>query len=168
MRNSILSRHGAVVVLAVILVAGCEQTAGIAPTSAPMTGEAGAMPSLPQFNDVFVPAGAKLYVERTIVLGENPWYGQLTLGTSSEPHALFEQYRRDMTGLGWQEVTSIRAQISTLTFTREDRVATVQIQASRLRGSEIVITVSPRGTGAASGGGKVLGGPVRPAPVQRQ
>lgn len=153
-----------------MLVGGCEQTAGIAPTSGPMTSDSGNAPALPQFNDVYVPAGAKLYVERTIVLGENPWYGQLTLGSSSEPHALFEQYRRDMVGLGWQEVTSIRAQISTLTFMREDRVATVQIQASRLRGAEIVITVSPRGTGggSASGGGKVLGGPARPAPVQRQ
>ena len=60
------------------------------------------MPSLPQFNDVFVPAGAKLYVERTIVLGENPWYGQLALGTSNDPPTLFDQYRRDMVGLGWQ------------------------------------------------------------------
>jgi hypothetical protein len=180
MLKSILSRRGALLVLAVILVGGCEQTAGIAPTSAPLMGDAGnALPSLPQFNDVFVPAGAKLYVERTIVLGENPWYGQLALGTSGEAHALFEQYRRDMTGLGWQEVTSIRAQVSTLTFLREDRVATVQIQALRLHGSDITITVSPRGKsgeamgggtmGGAPGGGMVRGGPpIRPAPVQRQ
>jgi hypothetical protein len=136
------------------------------------------MSTLPQFNDVFVPAGAKLYVERTIVVGENPWYGQLALGASGEAHALFEQYRRDMTGLGWQEIAGIRAQVSTLTFMREDRVATIQIQASRLRGSDITITISPRGTGGgatgggmmggAPGGGPARGGPIRPAPVQRQ
>ncbi len=173
MLKSVLARHGAIVVLATILVGGCEQTAGIAPTSGPVTSDAGGTPALPQFNDVFVPPGSKLYVERTIVLGENPWYGQLALATSGEAHALFEQYRRDMIGLGWQEVTSIRAQVSTLTFTREDRVATVQIQASRLRGSDVTITVSPRGTGGGSmgapGGGAVRGGPpIRPAPVQRQ
>ena len=170
MLNSILSRRGALLVLATILVGGCEQTAGIAPTTGPLTSDASnAPPALPQFNDVFVPSGAKIYVERTIILGENPWYGQLALGASSEAHALFEQYRRDMTGLGWQEITSIRAQVSTLTFMREDRVATVQIQASRLRGSEITITVSPRGAGASPGGSAVRGGPpIRPAPVQRQ
>lgn len=171
MLKPLLVRSVLVAAFAAILVAGCEQTSGIAPTSGPMLSDVGSSPALPQFNDVFVPAGAKLYVERTIVLGENPWYGQLALGTSNDPPALFEQYRRDMVGLGWQEVTSIRAQISTLTFMREDRVATVQIQASRLRGSEITITVSPRGTGAASGatgrGGPIVGGS-RPAPVQRQ
>lgn len=166
---------GVIPLLAAVLLGACEQTAGIAPTATPPSGDAGGAPGIPQFNDVLVPPGAKLYVERTIILGENPWYGQLALGVSGDPPALFEQYRRDMPGLGWQEVTSIRAAVSTLTFMRDDRVATVQIQASRLRGSEVMITVSPRGTGsAATGGGAIMGGatgrasPIRPAPVQRQ
>jgi len=171
MFKSPLARSAVVAAFAAILAGGCEQTSGIAPTTVPVLSDVSSAPALPQFNDVFVPAGAKLYVERTIVLGENPWYGQLALGTSNDPPALFDQYRRDMVGLGWQEVTSIRAQVSTLTFMREDRVATVQIQASRLRGSEITITVSPRGSGAAPGGpsgGAARGPSVRPAPVQRQ
>ncbi|MCC7017259.1 MAG: hypothetical protein IT564_08670 [Rhodospirillales bacterium] len=170
---------GIILFLSAILLGACEQTSAITPTTAPMSGDAGSAPGLPQFNDVLVPPGAKLYVERTMILGENPWYGQLTLGVSGDPPALFDQYRRDMPGLGWQEVTSIRATVSTLTFMRDDRVATVQIQASRLRGSEVVITVSPRGTGSATtGGGSTMGrapgggggqaSPIRPAPVQRQ
>ncbi|MEK7245417.1 MAG: hypothetical protein AAB223_05295 [Pseudomonadota bacterium] len=163
-------RNGTILLLAAVLLGACEQTAGIAPTSGPMLSDVSSAPGLPQFNDVLVPPGAKLYVERTLILGENPWYGQLVLGVSGEPPALFEQYRRDMQGLGWQEVTSIRAQVSVITFMREDRVATVQIQASRLRGSEVTITVSPRGgTGSATtGGAPGRGGPSRPAPVQRQ
>lgn len=159
-----------ILLLAAILLGACEQTTGITPTAGPMFSDVGSASGLPQFNDVLVPPGAKLYVERTLILGENPWYGQLALGVSSDPPALFEQYRRDMQGLGWQEVTSIRAAISVITFTREDRVATVQIQATRLRGSEIVITVSPRGgTGSATTGGVLgRGGPSRSAPVQRQ
>jgi hypothetical protein len=162
--------NGTILILAAVLLGACEQTAGITPTSAPALSDAGSAPGLPQFNDVLVPPGAKLYVERTIILGENPWYGQLALGISGEPAALFEQYRRDMPGLGWQEVTSIRAQVSTLTFMRDDRVATVQIQSSRLRGSDVTITVSPRGAGSAATGGAPGrgGGPIRPAPVQRQ
>ena len=124
------SLNGTILLLAAALLGACEQTTGITPTSGPAFSDAGSAPGLPQFNDVLIPPGAKLYVERTLILGENPWYGQLALGVSGEPPALFEQYRRDMQGLGWQEVTSIRAQVSVITFTRDDRVATVQIQAT--------------------------------------
>ncbi|MSO84988.1 MAG: hypothetical protein EXR04_03420 [Rhodospirillales bacterium] len=160
-------RNGTILLLAATLAGACEQTSGIAPTTGPMFSDVGNTAALPQFNDVLIPAGAKIYVERTLILGENPWYGQLTLGVAGDLPALFEQYRRDMQSLGWQEVTSIRAAVSVITFMREDRVATVQIQASRLRGSEVTITVSPRG---GTGGTPARGGsgPIRPAPVQRQ
>lgn len=168
--------------LAGTLLGACEQTAGILPTTSPASDGGGALaPGLPQFTDVYVPPGAKLYVERTMIFGDAPWYGQLALGVSTDPYALFEQYRRDMTGLGWQEMTSIRAPTSVITFSRDDRVATVQIQGARIRGSEITITVSPRGggmgapspmTGKSPMGGASRtpspgGGSLRPAPVQR-
>ena len=157
--------------LAGVLLGACGQTAGIAPTPTP-TGESESLPGLPQFNDVLVPAGAKLYVERTMIFGDQPWYGQLALSVSTDPHTIFEQYRRDMPNLGWQEVTSIRAPTSVVTFSRDDRVATVQIQAARLYGSEILIAVSPRGgnTGGSAGApmrGPAGGGSLRPGPVQR-
>ncbi len=168
----------AALLLAGVLLGACGQTAGIAPTPTPQSGDAENVPGLPQFNDVFIPSGAKLYVERTMIFGDAPWYGQLALGVSADPHTVFEQYRRDMPTLGWQEVTSIRAPTSVVTFSRDDRVATVQIQAARIYGSEIVIAVSPRGgsAGGAAGGGMsgptrgpsaVGGGALRPAPVQR-
>lgn len=161
-----LPLNGTILLMAAALVGACEQTAGIAPTTGPMFSDVGNAASLPQFNDMLIPAGAKIYVERTLILGENPWYGQLALGVTGDLPALFEQYRRDMQSLGWQEITSIRAAVSVITFMREDRVATVQIQAARLRGSEVTITVSPRGgVGSTSGRG---GSPGRPAPVQRQ
>ena len=156
---------GTILLLAATLVGGCEQTAGVAPTTGPMFSDVGNVTSLPQFSDVLIPPGAKIYVERTLILGENPWYGQLALGVTGDLPALFDQYRRDMQSLGWQEVTSIRAAVSVITFMREDRVATVQIQASRLRGSEVTITISPRAAPPRSTGRG--GSPARPAPVQR-
>lgn len=163
-------RACAALLVAGTLLAACGQTAGIAPTPAP-SGDAEVLPGLPQFNDVLVPAGAKLYVERTMIFGDQPWYGQLALSVSTDPHTIFEQYRRDMPGLGWQEVTSIRAPTSVVTFSRDDRVATVQIQAARLYGSEILIAVSPRGgnTGGSAGAPPrgPAGGSLRPQPVQR-
>ena len=46
---------------------------------------------------------------------------------------------------GWREITSIRAAISVLTFARQDRIATIQVQGATLLGSEVSITVSPQG-----------------------
>lgn len=169
-----IGRTLAAATLALLAVA-CQQTAGVMP-SASGTSADGAQPTptAAQFSDVFIPPGAKLYVERTLVFGQNPWYGQVALGTSGDPNVAFEQYRRDMPGFGWQEITSIRAPTSILTYVREDRVATVQITGGRLSGADVLIVVSPKGGTTSVGGGMgggamapVSSGPVSPAPVQR-
>lgn len=138
-----------------LAIGACAETAGIQATSAPSAdGQPGATnrPALAQFNDIFVPPGSKIYVENTLVFGTDPWYGRLVLGASQDMNTVFDLYRRDMPGLGWQEVTSIRAPISILTYLRDNRVMTVQLQRTTLGGSEITLTSSPRETGKAGGG----------------
>jgi len=169
-------------VLAFAALAACAQTASVLPSASP-TGEPGApAPTAIQFSDIFVPQGAKVYVEKTMIFGTDPWYGQLALGASSDANATFEQYRAGMAGFGWQEIAAIRAPTSFLTYTKDARVLSVQIQGTTLRGSDIMITVSPReqGRGAGAGGPGGIGGslgapvpagpggPIRPAPVTRQ
>ena len=71
---------------------------------------------------------------------------------------------------GWQEITSVRSQISVLTFTRAERVLTVQIQSKTISGSEMDITVAPRESGTVASSGGTMP-PVQPlptrAPIQR-
>lgn len=162
--------------LLTLLAGACQQTAGVMPSASGSSDGATPSPTAAQFSDIFIPAGAKFYVERTLVFGQTPWYGQVALSASSDPNVAFEQYRRDMPGFGWQEITSIRAPTSILTYVREDRVATVQITGGRLTGSDVVIVVSPKGgtsgggaMGGSMGGGgmpPVSSGPVSPAPVR--
>jgi hypothetical protein len=166
-----------VLAVAVGALAACQQTASVLPSASP-AGEPGApAPTAIQFTDIFVPQGAKVYVEKTMIFGTDPWYGQLALGASSDANQTFEQYRQGMAGFGWQEIAAIRAPTSFLTYTKDARVLTVQIQGTTLRGSDITITVSPReqargaggivpGFGAPAGAGP--GGAIRPAPVTRQ
>lgn len=145
--------HDGLLLIAILAVAACSNTAGIAPSSAPSApGQAGAenRPVLTQFSDIYVPPDAKIYVEKTLVFGSSPWYGRLSLGASQDSNNVFDLYRRDMPGLGWQEITSIRAPISILTYTRENRVMTIQIQRTTLGGSEITLTSSPRDSGQGS------------------
>ncbi len=53
----------------------------------------------------------------------------------------------------------MRAAVSVLTYSRQDRVATIQIQGRTLRGSEVTIMVSPRGTEAAPVAAPATGAP---------
>ena len=47
-------------------------------------------------------------------------------------------------GFGWQEVTSVRAIISVLTYERGPRVATIQILSNKIKGTVVTVTMSPK------------------------
>jgi hypothetical protein len=106
-------------------------------------------------------------LDRTLVLGprEN-WIGRLVFTSAAGPNDLFEFYNRELPRFGWTGVTAVRAATSVLSYTRGDRVATVQISRTTLGGSEVLVTISPRsGSGLDAGGGSGI--PSSP-PVSRQ
>ncbi len=99
-----------------------------------------------QFSDIAVPPGAKMDVERTLVLGaRDAWIGRLAITSGMAATAAYDFVIREMPKFGWAEITSVRSETSVITYTRGDRVATVQIVGRTLGGSQIDVTVSPRG-----------------------
>lgn len=152
---------GAVFIVALSLV-GCSETANLQGASSPGANGATSAASDGIFPDLPIPNGAKMIVDRTLVVGTQNWFGQLALDASQGPVAMFDFYRTNLPQYGWQEITSVRAPVSVLTYDREDRILQMQIKSTALRGSEILITVSPRGTPAPMNRG-IPG----PAPVTR-
>ncbi len=129
-------------------ISGCTQTAPLS-SSQQMTGSgqnAGAQAAQSTFPDIPIPDGAKMNVEKTLVVGVENWFGQLSLQSSHAPNVLFDFYRNRLPQFQWREITSVRAPTSVLTYDRDNRVLQMQIRAATLQGSEITITVSPRGT----------------------
>ena len=132
----------------VIFLGACGGGVGIVPTvddrgSGSNTSET---PSFSQFRDIPIPTGAQMDLDRTVILGPpETWIGRLTLEASHNPVALFNFFKQRAPGFGWQEVTSIRSATSFLTYTKAIRVLTIQITSKTLRGSEVVMTVSPKG-----------------------
>jgi hypothetical protein len=126
------------------LLASCGEIAlnrgGAPESSAPIQSSFG------QFPDIPTPPGAQVDVEKTLVLGggEN-WIGQLVILNSQEVYGSFDFFKQKMSEYGWREIASVRAAVSVLTFSRQKRVATLQISQDRLMGSRITITVSPQG-----------------------
>jgi hypothetical protein len=57
---------------------------------------------------------------------------------------VFDFYRYEMPNFGWKEITSIRSDISLITYERGERIANVRIDSSSARGTEVWVTVSPR------------------------
>ncbi len=132
-------------VAAMLILAGCAQTAAIAPSGGAAIGEDGKDKQVStQFSDLPVPEGAKMNVDKTVVVGTKVWFGRLTLDTSHGADAMFNFYSRELPNYGWRRIASIRAPTSILTYERHNRVLYIAIQQSRISGSEIMITVSPK------------------------
>jgi len=102
--------------------------------------------SFTRFPDMPVPEGADINLDRTIVFGAGEdWFGRLVIDVSHSANSMFDYFERELPRFGWEEVTSVRSAVSVLTYTRQERVVTIQVQSSKFRGSVAVITVSPRG-----------------------
>tara|TARA_B100001245_G_scaffold217078_1_gene185292 strand:+ start:505 stop:960 length:456 start_codon:yes stop_codon:yes gene_type:complete len=129
-----------------IFLGGCGSGMGVKPT--PMNkgdSSKSAQASFSQFQDVPIPIGAKMDLDRTVILGGGErWIGRLTLETSHSSVKLFNFFKKSTPEFGWQEITSIRSATSVLTYSQTTRVLTIQIIAKTLQGSEVVMTVSPR------------------------
>ena len=101
--------------------------------------------SFSQFPNIPMPTGTTIDNDKTLVFGSKPWYGQLALNSSSNTNQLFDFYRDNLPQYGWQEITSVRAPTSILTYATPERVLAIAIQSGTLIGSYVTVTASPRG-----------------------
>jgi hypothetical protein len=113
------------------------------------TGDAPTQPTpviaFTRFPDLPIPPGGEIDLEKTFVFGSNEsWFGRLTVDSTLDPNELFNFFKQEVPGFGWQEFTSIRSALSVLTYTRNRRVATIQITGRLLSGASASITVSPQ------------------------
>ena len=160
----VTTRVGPMFVLAAgVALAACSQSVGIAPPAKDTAGGTETQAAFTRFPDMPLPTKGYFDMERTMVFGGgDSWFGRLTINTSYDANEMFDFYQEHLPGYSWQEVTSLRSATSVLTYTRQNRVATIQIQERTIRGSEITVTVSPRGMPLAS----PAAGAGMPAPAQ--
>ncbi len=139
----------AAMILAAVILAGCTTRAPLGGVG----GNAGTSKAAAdtrqqardaQFADIPVLKGWKINNDKTMVVGTDVWYGQLTFDTNHSAHSMFDFYARELPDYGWRKITSVRAQTSFMTYDRENRIMTVAIKPNRILGSEVMISVSPR------------------------
>lgn len=104
-------------------------------------------PSFTQFLDLPIPDTAVMVLNKTQIFGSaSVWYGRLAVHTDHKLSTAFNFYKEKMPQFGWQEITIIRSVQSIMIYQRQDRIATIQIDAAALSGSDIVITITPHET----------------------
>ena len=103
-------------------------------------------PSFSQFQDIPIPDGAKMNMDRTLIVGENDsWIGRLVIDSQSPKTKLFDFFKYRTGQFGWREITSVRSNTSVLSYQKKDRIMTIQIQSKSIIGTRIDITMSPKG-----------------------
>ena len=163
----------AAIILAAVVLAGCTTRAplgggGNAGTSKGTAAGTQQQAKQAQFADIPVLKGWKINNDKTMVLGTDVWYGQLTFDTNHSAQSMFDFYTRELPGYGWRKITSVRAQTSFLTYDRENRIMTVAIKPNRILGSEVMISVSPRDVPQSPPPPPAAAPPLRSAPVTSQ
>lgn len=166
---------GLAAVLAVLLpVAACNPdpfaalTAPAAPPGGKVVGDSGTGKGtgqeevFKQFTDIPIPNDADLDLEQSLVLGtEDGWIGRLSLDVSHPMIDMYAFYTREMPRFSWQQLTTVRARISTMTYRRGARVATITLQARTGLGAAtgldtgtiVDFTVAPANRTVIEGGG---------------
>jgi len=111
-----------------------------------------------QFNDIPIPAGSDLDLDQSLVLGtEEGWIGRLSLTVKYDMTDMYSFYEREMPKFSWEQLTTVRAKISTMTYRRGARVATITLQsnsglAGLGSGTSIDFTVAPANRTVLDGG----------------
>ena len=133
--------------IAAFVLSACGQNVAIVSATADQTADGTAVEAaFTQFPDMPIPEGSNVDLEQTLVFGGgNFWFGRLVITTSFGPNEMFGFYANQLPSFGWNVITSLRSTVSVLTYAREDRVATIQIQKRTIRGAEVTVIVSPRG-----------------------
>ncbi|HEY4136636.1 MAG TPA: hypothetical protein VGO34_15640 [Alphaproteobacteria bacterium] len=133
-------------------LAGCGFSTPLTPSSKAPDAGTPDQAQAPQFTDIPIPAGARMDLDRSLVLGpRDSWTGRLVFTSSAAPNDMFEFYARELPRFNWTGITAVRAGTSVLSYSRDERIATVQISRTTLGGSEVLLTISPRSSGATSG-----------------
>jgi hypothetical protein len=110
-------------------------------------------PRFTQFTDIPIPANAEVDLDNLLVLGtEDGWIGRLALTSGHGMIDMYAFYEREMPRFGWDQITIIRSSISTMTYSRGPRIATITLHPKTTGGSNINFTVAPGADARANSG----------------
>ena len=99
-----------------------------------------------------LPTGAKIINERTLILGSgDAWFGRITMEVNKDTNVAYGFFMEQFPKQGWSLVSTSRGANSWIVFSKQDRVANIEIKDGSLGVSaSAVITVTPKSASAAA------------------
>ena len=142
MKNTLPFILAVTIVAVTSILAGCSSNPTLTTTATAETLEPGKFQPL---TDIPIPSGAKLDTEPSLILGPpDHWLGRAVLKVSLSANDTTVFYQNQMPSFGWELITVVQGKVNNLTFSRADRIASIQIEGARLSGSTVTIIMSPR------------------------
>jgi len=142
MKNTLPFILAVTIVAVTSILAGCSSNPTLTTTATAETLEPGKFQPL---TDIPIPSGAKLDTEPSLILGPpDHWLGRAVLKVSLSANDTTVFYQNQMPSFGWELITVVQGKVSNLTFSKADRIASMQIEGARLSGSTVTIIMSPR------------------------
>jgi hypothetical protein len=99
---------------------------------------------LVQVTDIPMPRDSKVDEDASLVIGGGDrWLGRLVFKVRTNGAETYNYYFNGMVRLGWTRVTAVQSKVSSLVFSRGDRVVNLQIKGG-LGGSTVTVIASTR------------------------
>lgn len=142
MKNSRRPTFIVTAIWVVAFLAGCSNNPTLTTSAAAENAEPGKFQPL---TDIPIPNGAKLDSDKSLILGPaDHWLGRavLKVGLAANEATVF--YQNQMPSFGWELITMAQGKVTNMTFSRADRIASIQIEGETFGGSHATIIMSPR------------------------
>lgn len=101
-------------------------------------------PAFAHFPDVPFPDQSYINLEETKALGTGDnWIGSLVFTTPYNASSVFDFYMSEMPKLKWKEIATVRADISHMTYVRENRAVQILILSDGSDKAKVTIMAIP-------------------------
>jgi hypothetical protein len=120
----------------------------------PSNGAPGIPPDVLTIPQLPVPPNSSFAIDDTVLVGnDDDWTGQVILNAPFSVIQVTQFYRTEMPKMGWAETAIVRARRTSISFVRDQRVATIRIsiQKDDNKRTDIDVVVSPIQTKLAPG-----------------
>jgi hypothetical protein len=116
------------------------------PAPAPAPGGDFVPPDVLTVPQLPMPPNVNFVIDDTVIVGnDDDWTGQVILSAPYSVVQMTQFFRAEMPPMGWTETAIVRARRTSISFVRDQRVATVRITQQRddAKRTEVDIVVSP-------------------------
>lgn len=133
-------KNNILVITLVLILSAC---ATDKPTLSGVDGNA-IPPAFAHFPDVPFPDQSYIDLEETKALGSGEnWIGSLAFTTPYNASSVFDFYMSEMPKLKWNEIATVRAKISHMTYVRESRAIQILVVADGSNSAKVTVTAIP-------------------------